>query len=53
MSYPNDKATKDASFEKPHQIETIKARENNIEVTLQERRIEDTICRGEEVVSFF
>ena len=51
--YPNGKAAKDASFEKPYQIETLKAIEKSIEVTLRERRIEDLTWHGEEAASFF
>lgn len=51
--YPDGEAVKGASFEKPYQITAIRAVDDNIEVTLQERRIVEITWNGEEEVSFF
>ena len=51
--YPDGEAVKDASFEKPYQITAIRAVDDSIEVTLEERRTEEITWNGEEEVSFF
>lgn len=53
VCYPDGEAVNDASFEKPYQITAIRAVDNSIEVTLEERKAEEITWNGEEEVSFF